>query len=426
MTKTKNYRVTPKNNKWIIQSIETRKTISVDGAPFKLKSDAEQAMFNLELSGSATPIKKDPGGVTFHDAFQKFAQAKLDLKNSKNRINQTSLSRYQREFDLRISKYISPTLLLTEFKLQQMEQFLKAAFDDGVPFKTLRNSVKDIRHFIRKANMYGWDVCRDMETFKIYDYPYVIPKDDDLLFRKETKILDDNLCMVMINTNYEQMWNDTNAANRFAILCLLFIFGLRASELAAIKRSNVDLNNKILKIQGVYIQAEGGYLNRTKNRGSKRDIPLDDDAVRFFEMWFKYLDKNHKYSNWVLPGLRGDGPLSYKYINAQIWKNYAEHGLAEIVCRRDGHVKILSSSLKGSPTKTFRHKLCSTLISNMQKYNLDPNQVKARAGHLKYETTAEIYGNKLVGISKSDQDKLAKATGKALNTNLISQVITKK
>ena len=36
------------------------------------------------------------------------------------------------------------------------------------------------------------------------------------------------------------------------------------------------------------------------------------------------------------------------------------------------------------------------------------------------------YGNKLVGISKSDQDKLAKATGKALNTNLISQVITKK
>ena len=150
MTKTKNYRVTPKNNKWIIQSIETRKTISVDGAPFKLKSDAEQAMFNLELSGSATPIKKDPGGVTFHDAFQKFAQAKLDLKNSKNRINQTSLSRYQREFDLRISKYSSPTLLLTEFKLQQMEQFLKAAFDDGVPFKTLRNSVKDIRHFIRK------------------------------------------------------------------------------------------------------------------------------------------------------------------------------------------------------------------------------------------------------------------------------------
>ena len=48
MTKTNNYRVTPANNKWIIQSIEDRKTIKVDGSPFKLKSAAEQAMRSEE------------------------------------------------------------------------------------------------------------------------------------------------------------------------------------------------------------------------------------------------------------------------------------------------------------------------------------------------------------------------------------------
>ena len=172
---------------------------------------------------------------------------------------------------MRISKYISPNLLLSEFKLQEMENYLKAAYDDGVPFKTLKNSVKDIKHFIRKANMYGWGVCRDMETFSIFDYHYVIPNDDALLFRKETAILDDETCMKMINTNYQEMWNDLDAANRFAILCLLFILGLRASEMIGLKRSNVDLANKIIKIKGVFIQAEGGYLNRTKNRGSNRD-----------------------------------------------------------------------------------------------------------------------------------------------------------
>ena len=387
MTKTKNYRVTPANNKWIIQSIEDRKTIKVDGSPFKLKSAAEQAMFTLEISGSTTPVIKDPGGLTFNEVFKKFAQKKLDLKNDRNRVNQTSLNRYMREYDLRISKYISPNLLLSEFKLQEMENYLKAAYDDGVPFKTLKNSVKDIKHFIRKANMYGWGVCRDMETFSIFDYHYVIPNDDALLFRKETAILDDETCMKMINTNYQEMWKDLDAANRFAILCLLFILGLRASEMIGLKRSNVDLANKIIKIKGVFIQAEGGYLNRTKNRGSNRDMPLDESAVKFFTMWFEYLDKIQKYND----------------------------------------VKIISSSLKGAPTKTFRHKLGSKLISSMNSVSeLGRNEVKAAMGHTKFETSSEIYGDKLLTISKLDQEKLASARGKATNTNLISQIISKK
>ena len=92
MTKTKNYRVTPANNKWIIQSISDRKTIKVDGSPFKLKSAAEQAMFTLEISGSTSPVIKDPGGLTFNEVFKKFAQKKLDLK---------SLTREQNEYSSR-------------------------------------------------------------------------------------------------------------------------------------------------------------------------------------------------------------------------------------------------------------------------------------------------------------------------------------
>jgi hypothetical protein len=65
-----------------------------------------------------------------------------------------------------------------------MEAFLKAAYDDKVTFKTLRNAVKDIKHFIKQANLRGWSPCRDMETFKIYDYAYVIPNDDSLIAKK--------------------------------------------------------------------------------------------------------------------------------------------------------------------------------------------------------------------------------------------------
>ena len=49
--------------------------------------------------------------------------------------------------------------------------------------------------------------------------------------------------------------------------------------------------------------------------------------------------------------MREKGPLSYKYINAQVWKGYAQEGLADITVRRDGHVVINSSPLKGLQQK---------------------------------------------------------------------------
>ena len=50
----KKYRVTPKNDKWIIQCVETRKTVSAK--PFIKKSDAEDAMF--AMSGSDQKVEK--------------------------------------------------------------------------------------------------------------------------------------------------------------------------------------------------------------------------------------------------------------------------------------------------------------------------------------------------------------------------------
>ena len=87
---------------------------------------------------------------------------------------------------------------LSDFKLGDMEAFLKAAYDDKVPFKTLRNTVKDIKHFIKQANLRGWSPCRDMETFKIYDYHYVVPNDDALITRKPTNVLSQEKCFKLI------------------------------------------------------------------------------------------------------------------------------------------------------------------------------------------------------------------------------------
>ena len=423
------YRVTPKNNKWIIQKIDDRSTIKVDGSPFKLKSDAENACWKLHNPGAAD-IKT---GITFVDAFLKFAELKAALKNDNNRVTAHSLQRYMTTYTNRIVPYMDKKVLLSEFKLEDMEAFLKKAYDDKVTFKTLKNAVKDIKHFLNQANLRGWMPCMDMTTFKIYDFAYVIPNDDALIAVKPTHVISNEQCFKLIINAY-QHWQrsnnlDRDAAYRFAIFSMMFMFGLRPSEMLGLKRSSIDLEAKTLKVEGVYIQSEGGYLNRLKNHGSRRTLNLDDDNIKFFKMWFYYLDGFEKNNSFVLPANKlydkKDGPVCYKYIHNQVWRGYAEEGLADCTFKRDGTVVINSSPLKGHPMRSFRHRFCTKLMKALRDQDMDQNEVKAQAGHVKFTTTSEIYGNHLVDISKDDQARIAKARGKHLGTSIISQIIEK-
>ena len=296
----KDYRVTPKNKKWIVQKIVGRSTVKIPGSPFIKKSDAEAAMFKL----IQTFQDKNNPGITFVDAFKKFADMKLDLKNDRNRVTLTSLKRYKMTYDLRIKKYMdhpvtfakltTPTLL-SNFKLDQMEAFLKAAFDDGVPFKTLRNTVKDIKHFLKQANLRGWNSCRDMETFKIYDYAYVFPKDDSLITKKATNVLDEATCFDLILSAYKTMKNnkhDRDSAMRFAIFSLMFMFGLRASELLGLKKSSIDLQN--------------GFLNASIYTNQQQEYNINI-SVEYAESEMKYI---HQGAEHTIPqGSHSEGEI---------------------------------------------------------------------------------------------------------------------
>ena len=131
-----------------------------------------------------------------------------------------------------------------------------------------------------------------METFKIYDYAYVIPADDSLIVKRPVHVLSQEKCFKLIMNAYNQ-WQQSNnrdrdAANRFAIFSLMFMFGIRASEMQGIKLSSIDLEAKTLKIEGAWIEA--AYRNSLKNYGSRRTINLSDDDLKFFKIWFYYLD----------------------------------------------------------------------------------------------------------------------------------------
>ena len=53
-------------------------------------------------------------------------------------------------------------VLLSDFNIVDMEEYLDNLKAADVPFKTMRKSVKDIKHFIRRAKASGLKPSEDM------------------------------------------------------------------------------------------------------------------------------------------------------------------------------------------------------------------------------------------------------------------------
>ena len=417
----KKYMLRSKRGKWVIQRIEDRITVSEH--PFVKKSDAEAAMWQLLLAANPTK-QEEQNGQTFVEAFAEYAAWCLNQYEEHGRVSKTSMRRYDTEFRLRISKFVNPKVLLSNFKLQDMEAYLDQAHAAGACYKTLKKSVKDIKRFLRRMKIIGKNPCLDMLYFEIRSHHKIVPEDDNLLYAKEVHLIDDEKIKEMINLVFTDFKKDIDASNTFGIFCMLFFFGLRASELTGIKRDCIDFEKRLLHIRGTIRQHK--FVNKTKNRGSKRAIEIRPEAAKFLEIWMDYIDGIKPDNVYLFPGKNG-GPLCYKYVHTQVWKTYARVGLADITVRRDGHVVVHSSPLKGYPTKMFRHRLASHLISGMNSHNsLNQNQVKSMIGHDLFSTTAGIYGNKLISGNEKQRLALDNAVSEVTNSKMITDIINSK
>ena len=128
------YRVTPKNNKWIIQKIDDRSTVS--DKPFVKKTDAENAMYAM-IASEGKQVTTTETLITFKQAFKKFADWKMSLYSPEGRVNETSLKRYDQEYRLRISKYMNDNVMLSKFNLLDMENYLDNLKAAGIWFKSI-------------------------------------------------------------------------------------------------------------------------------------------------------------------------------------------------------------------------------------------------------------------------------------------------
>ena len=175
----------------------------------------------------------------------------------------------------------------------------------------------------------------------------------------------------------------------------LACFGLRSSEIRGLKKTSFDFDKNTVSIKGAY-HARTGYVNKTKNRGSRRVLPFSDRQAQHIKWFADYMFELRPHNKYFFSGARGDGPISEYYSRKIIWKTYAAVGLAKIRVYTQANTEqyeVLECRFKGSPSKTWRHYCALHMINNMKHLELTPNQIKQRLGHTRWTTTIDRYGN---------------------------------
>jgi len=399
------YKVTPKRNGYIVLRKSDRK--QTHKGLFRLKSEATDHMNNLLTNNADLNPSKD----RFVDAYEAFIkQRSIIASNPDLALTNKGLSGHKADLNLRIKPYME-NVLLSDFKHSVMKQFLIKCSEEGHKYKTLQRTVKHIKAFLNVMKSEGKNPSLDMLKFNITTVHEIKPAAYEDQFEKQTEVIDEDAVkkiLIELNQNKD---TDYKSAVSFAMIVVLFLFGLRRSELKGLKPSHVDLENGVLNIKGVYLQSEGGYLRRTKNRGSFRQIDIDENGIKFFTWYLGWLETNLPHHTWLFPSSRGSNPIGDKGLSNMMWSIFERMGLATLEWK-NGHCVVISSPFKGAVTKTFRHRLATALIDAMHiEQGLTANYVKQVVGHTRFTTTQDRYGNHNGKIVRSKTLAKARAIG---------------
>ena len=388
---------------------------------FSNKKDAKA--YAKELSGAVE--RKEIKLYDRHKLKDKFKEyADFRINNANQPGSRDSVS-YVNGILSYYNKYINPyfpDLNLDEVDGEVLEKFVAAMRADAVTYKTCKNLIGLIHTFLRwckfKKYHHGFGSALEWKIGK-HGSSYLLPDNDDELYEKETYVLTNeeaNKVLAYVKSRRELSRED---AITYGFFCVLAYFGLRSSEIRGLKKTSFDFDKNILSIKGAY-HARTGYVNKTKNRGSRRVIPFTPGQAEHFKWFANYMENERPFNKYFFSGARGDGPISEYYSRRIVWKTYEKVGLAKVRWYNQSNTKqveIIECKFKGEPTKTWRHFVALNMINNMEVLGLTPNEIKQRIGHTRWTTTIDRYGNHNAQFTAENNKAIADKADEALGLN---------
>ena len=393
-------RIVKRKKNYVIQDYSNgRNQIKKDGKALLFKYKKEAKAYAKELEGAVQRREiKLVDRHKFLDKFKEYGLLRIDQANIIGaRDTVQGVSGYSSYFGNYLSLYF-PDVYLDQVDGSTLEEFVKALKKAGTPHKTNRDIIQHIHTFLRwcKFKKLHYDFESAL-SWKIGEHgsSYLLPDNDDELYEKEAEVItpeEANKVLDYVHKHRERSRNDTLA---FGIFTMLACFGLRSSEIRGLKKTNLNFETRTVRIKGAF-HARTGYANRTKNRGSKRTLDFTPSQAKHIKWFYDYMDELRPHNKYVFSGSRGHNPVGEYTTRKIIWKTYEAVGLAKVewyTKSKTEQFKVIESRFKDCPTKTWRHYNATSLINNMKKLGLTPNEIKQRIGHTRWTTTVDRYGN---------------------------------
>lgn len=181
------------------------------------------------------------------------------LRYQRNYSNDTVIS-YQYDIEKFYSFINHEAVLLEDVDTNVIRNFLSTELANGISKSSCQRRVASLRHFYEYLSE---EKRIKNNPFNFVNAPKKEKKYPDVLFKEQIEIL--------FNANRKR--TDDLAIRDQAILELLYASGLRASELVNLSVSNMDINNRVVRVFG-------------KER-KERMVPFSKSAQEYLKRYIK-------------------------------------------------------------------------------------------------------------------------------------------
>ena len=228
------------------------------------------------------------------------------------------------------------------------------------------------------------------------DYDYIIKNP----FRNITTDKNDSKKMEALTVNdmsrfLEFCSKDSHCAHCYDMIYILFWTGMRVSELCGLTLDNIDMSNRLIKVEKQLQCIKRSHIVlTTKTTNGVRFIPMTDGVYECFERVLKnryvigniepicYDEKGNTYQGFVFLATRS---------RKSITRTHVEEYLRNCIKR-------FNDANKDNPIRKFEPHICRhTFAANMQ--DLPPKSLQYILGHGNITTTMNNY----VSVRPSDQ-----------------------
>ncbi len=177
--------------------------------------------------------------------------------------------------------------------------------------------------------------------------------------------------------------------------------GLRRGELLALRWEDIDLDAKVLRVQHGLVRLDGhSTLAEPKTKGSRRQVPLSDDAVGVL----REVRRAQAEQKLRLGGNYGDRSLVFCNPDGSVIEpSSVSHRFKELV---------EAAGFQGLRFHDLRHTYATLLLAK----GVHPKVVQECLGHESISTTMDTYSHVLPSLLREAAEKIDEALGHRLGT----------